>query len=120
MSTNKAMTKAAVVQHLAESSKLSRKQITEFLDALVKLAEQQLGEKGPGVFIIPGLLKIKADQRDEPSDFPPHLPKKVRRLINERRGQPKFREKLLSAYGGRCAVTGCDAEAALEAAHIRK
>jgi predicted restriction endonuclease len=25
---------------------------------------------------------------------------------------------LISAYGGRCAVTGCDAEAALEAAHI--
>ena len=38
--------------------------------------------------------------------------------IVKRSGQPKFRTKLLTAYGGRCAITGCDAEAALEAAHI--
>lgn len=36
-----------------------------------------------------------------------------------RRGQPKFRSKLMKAYSGRCAVTGYDAEAALEAAHLR-
>src|SRR5882724_26282 len=35
-----------------------------------------------------------------------------------RRGQPAFRRKLLTAYDGKCAITGCDAEAALEAAHI--
>ena len=40
------------------------------------------------------------------------------RSIVQRRGQPAFRRALLAAYGGRCAVTGCDAEAALEAAHI--
>ncbi len=40
------------------------------------------------------------------------------REIVERRGQPEFRNKLLAAYQGRCAVTGCDALAALEAAHI--
>ena len=40
------------------------------------------------------------------------------RSIIYRRGQPKFRQDLLCAYGGRCAVTGCDAEAALEACHI--
>lgn len=38
--------------------------------------------------------------------------------VLQRRGQPEFREELISAYGGRCAVTGCDALAALEAAHI--
>lgn len=38
--------------------------------------------------------------------------------IASRRGQPKFRKELLAAYRGRCAVTGCNAEAALEAAHI--
>ena len=38
--------------------------------------------------------------------------------IVERRGQPEFRNKLISAYQGRCAVTGSDALAALEAAHI--
>lgn len=38
--------------------------------------------------------------------------------IVRRRGQQEFREKLLAAYGGCCAITGCDAVAALEAAHI--
>lgn len=40
------------------------------------------------------------------------------REIVERRGQPEFRSNLISAYRGRCAVTGSDAVAALEAAHI--
>lgn len=38
--------------------------------------------------------------------------------IVRRRGQPAFRQKVLAAYGGRCAISGCDAEAVLEAAHI--
>jgi hypothetical protein len=38
--------------------------------------------------------------------------------IVRRRGQPEFRQKLLTAYGHRCAVSGCDAVEALEAAHI--
>ncbi len=40
------------------------------------------------------------------------------RAIVRRRGQARFRNALLHAYGGRCAVTGCDFEPALEAAHI--
>ncbi|MBI3945982.1 MAG: HNH endonuclease [Armatimonadetes bacterium] len=39
-------------------------------------------------------------------------------VIVQRRGQPTFREQLIKAYGGRCAVTGCDVEESLEAAHI--
>lgn len=35
-----------------------------------------------------------------------------------RRGQADFRAKLLLAYGGRCAITDCGAEEALEAAHV--
>jgi len=38
--------------------------------------------------------------------------------VVQRRGQPAFRRALLKAYGGKCAVTDCDAEEALEAAHI--
>lgn len=41
------------------------------------------------------------------------------RAIVARRGQRKFRAGLLKAYEGRCAVTGTNAEAVLEAAHIR-
>lgn len=38
--------------------------------------------------------------------------------IRIRRGQAKFRAKLLKAYGQQCAVTGTKLEALLEAAHI--
>ena len=38
--------------------------------------------------------------------------------IVRRRGQPAFRKHLLSAYSGRCAITGCDVAAVLDAAHI--
>jgi predicted restriction endonuclease len=40
------------------------------------------------------------------------------RSIKTRRGQSKFRQKLLEAYKGKCIVTGCRVEAILEAAHI--
>lgn len=38
--------------------------------------------------------------------------------IVRRRGQKAFREKLLTAYNNQCAITDCNAEQALEAAHI--
>jgi len=38
--------------------------------------------------------------------------------IVRRRGQPAFREHLLAVYNGRCAISGCDVEPVLEAAHI--
>lgn len=44
-----------------------------------------------------------------------------RRVIQEvvrRQGQPEFRNRLLSAYGETCAVTGCNVPAVLQAAHI--
>jgi putative restriction endonuclease len=44
--------------------------------------------------------------------------KRVLREIRERRGQPVFRQRLIDAYQRRCAISGCDALAALEAAHI--
>lgn len=44
--------------------------------------------------------------------------RRVLAQIVRRRGQQEFREKLLVAYGCRCAVTGCDAVEVLEAAHI--
>ena len=35
-----------------------------------------------------------------------------------RPSQRAFRDTLLAAYGGRCAITGCDVPPALEAAHV--
>ena len=36
----------------------------------------------------------------------------------QREGQAKFRAELLNVYNGKCAMTDCDVEAVLEAAHI--
>lgn len=43
-----------------------------------------------------------------------------RRLVEGviRRGQQRFRKCLVDAYGGACAVTACDVDSALQAAHI--
>jgi hypothetical protein len=40
------------------------------------------------------------------------------RAVKVRSGQGPFRERVLKAYGSRCAVTRCDVTEALEAAHI--
>ena len=43
----------------------------------------------------------------------------ARKAERERRpSQAAFRRDLLAAYAGRCALTGCDVESALEAAHV--
>ncbi len=44
--------------------------------------------------------------------------KRTLRQIAARQGQSGFRNRLISAYGGRCAVTGCDVTYVLEAAHL--
>lgn len=43
---------------------------------------------------------------------------RISRTIAQRRGQKAFRDALITAYDGRCAITGCDVRDVLEAAHI--
>ncbi|HSG70794.1 MAG TPA: HU family DNA-binding protein [Planctomycetaceae bacterium] len=54
----KPMTKSAIYAGLAESTGLSKKDVSSVLDALTAMIESQLGNKGPGVFNVPGLMKI--------------------------------------------------------------
>lgn len=44
--------------------------------------------------------------------------KRINTAIVARQGQGVFRKAALAAFGGRCAVTGCDVPEVLEAAHI--
>jgi nucleoid DNA-binding protein len=55
----KAATKSAIFTHLSEKTELSRKQIAAVFDALTEMIHQEVGKKGPGIFTVPGLLKIK-------------------------------------------------------------
>ena len=67
-------------------------------------------------------LDLVAHQLNEEGVFSPTgiADSRVRVLssIVRRRGQPAFRENLLAAYTGSCAITGCDVQAVLDAAHI--
>lgn len=53
----------------------------------------------------------------DPSDLADGRRRTLRALV-QRQGQSQFREALLAAYGGRCAMSGCATTAVLEAAHI--
>lgn len=52
-----------------------------------------------------------------PNDVPDAREKAIASIVR-RRGQPAFRQKLLTIYNGKCAITGCNMEVVLEAAHI--
>ena len=54
----KRMNKTQFVTTLAEKSGLSKKQAASALDTLNAMVAQQLGKRGPGEVLIPGLLKL--------------------------------------------------------------
>lgn len=59
----KGMSKTDVLNEIAEATQLSRKQVNSVLEELGNLIEKQLGKKGPGVFTVPGLMKLKVRTR---------------------------------------------------------
>jgi hypothetical protein len=57
-SVKKPRTKSDTMNILAQGSGLSKKEVTHVLNALSELISFDLGKKGPGVFNVPGLMKI--------------------------------------------------------------
>jgi len=55
---DKRMSKSQFVSTLAEKSGLNKKQATLALDTINAMVAQQLGKRGPGEVLIPGLLKL--------------------------------------------------------------
>jgi nucleoid DNA-binding protein len=55
----KPLTKSIVFQEIAAATNLSRAQVGEVFEAMVALIKKELGKKGPGVFTIPGLVKLR-------------------------------------------------------------
>ena len=56
--TNQRMSKSQFVTTLAEKSGLNKKQASSALDTINAMVAQQLGKRGPGEVLIPGLLKL--------------------------------------------------------------
>jgi DNA-binding protein HU-beta len=60
---NKKMTKSEFVTKLAEKSGLTKKQALSALDAINAMVAYELGKRGPGEVIIPGLLKLNVVEK---------------------------------------------------------
>ena len=59
MAAAKRMTKAQVISDIAQYSELDKKSVGKVFEGLTDLIKKQLGPRGPGEFVIPGLLKLK-------------------------------------------------------------
>ena len=53
------MTKTEILAALAEGTGLSKKEVASVIEELGSLIGKNLSKKGPGVFNIPGLMKVK-------------------------------------------------------------
>ena len=56
---NRPRTKGGIVRELADRADLKRAQVVSVFDEMSRLIKADLGKNGPGVFTVPGLLKIK-------------------------------------------------------------
>jgi len=54
----KGPSKGEILMSIAEETGLSRKQVASVFDSLGMQIDKNLGKKGPGLFVVPGLLKI--------------------------------------------------------------
>jgi nucleoid DNA-binding protein len=57
--TEKAMSKSEILAALSESTGLTKAQVSSLFESLSNLVGKNIGAGGPGIFTLPGLLKIK-------------------------------------------------------------
>jgi nucleoid DNA-binding protein len=55
----KPVTKAQIINALAEKTGLAKKDVQGVFGELSALIKKELGGRGPGVFTVPGLIKLK-------------------------------------------------------------
>lgn len=74
----KSPSKSEVTNNIAETTGLSKKEVVAVMEALSSEIKKSLSSKGPGVFAIPGLVKIekkkvpaKGAQKNVPNPFKP-------------------------------------------------
>jgi nucleoid DNA-binding protein len=74
----KAPSKSEVTNNIAEATGLSKKQVTSVLESLSGEIKKALSSRGPGVFAIPGLVKVEKKkvparpaQKNVPNPFKP-------------------------------------------------
>jgi nucleoid DNA-binding protein len=60
----KALTKSQFIAALAEKTELSKKQVDVVLNEIIEAIMAQLGAKGPGKFVFPGLARFTLTRRE--------------------------------------------------------
>jgi nucleoid DNA-binding protein len=55
----KRLTKAQVVAEIANATELDKKSVNRVFEALQELIRKQLSARGPGEFVVPGLVKLR-------------------------------------------------------------
>ena len=58
-SAGKPRTKSAVIGEISEITGLTRKEVSSVFQAMAGLIKKDLGKKGPGIFTVPGLMKVR-------------------------------------------------------------
>jgi nucleoid DNA-binding protein len=54
----KAMTKSEIVSGIADSTGLTKKQVSAVFEAMANQMGKNLGKRGPGAYTVPGLMKL--------------------------------------------------------------
>jgi nucleoid DNA-binding protein len=62
-SKSRAATKGEIYGAISEKTGLGKKEVSKVFDALAELIAKELGKKGPGQFVVPGLLKLKVQRK---------------------------------------------------------
>src|SRR5260221_13996902 len=66
--SGKRLTKAQGIAEISEFAELDKKAVGRVFDGLTELVKKQLGSRGPGEFVIPGLLKLRAVKKPATKD----------------------------------------------------
>ena len=59
----KAPSKSEILARISEQTELPRKQVAAVFEALSGEIKNALGKKGPGLFVVPGLMKVTLVQK---------------------------------------------------------
>jgi nucleoid DNA-binding protein len=82
-------TKAEILSALSEKTGVSKKDVGAVLDSLNELIGENLGEGGPRVFTLPGMMKIQAQYKE------PQAPRQIR---DPRTGEPRMSKEKPAHY----------------------
>ncbi len=66
----KRLTKAQVIAELSNSTDVDKKSVNRVFDALQELIRKQLSGRGPGEFVIPGLVKLRVVKKPATKERP--------------------------------------------------